>query len=531
MDNFLKKILRLGAGKKLGVYFARDSVSLVEVKDRSIVSYAQIPLSAAESVTPGQPLAEGAFSGGIQNAAAIEEALRKNKIKTKRVFLGLASQDQLIRSFQMLILGASEINLGIQFEVKKYIPFRTEDLAFDYQYRVNKKAGKMDVLFVAATRNNLDKYFASLNEAGLTVAAVEPASLSLLRILSLTKQLDVNTSFALVEVHDQKAEFTIIDKGFPCFSREITMAHVPGVSETAKVEESVVRGRLSSEIRVSLDYFRRQFLGGPVDKVLFLSKDFAMQEGLISGLSQDLGLPVERVELEKYPQLNNAQDLDILKAYALALKGSVKLNLTVDLAKKRLVQPALIEEGPKKIRQASLSISLIKWSVIAALGAAGLVWTLPQSKISKANAKLNQLRGELEGVLLPQLKGLTLEAGQSAKADYNSKIELIEKLLKSRFNLVPSLNVLPKAIERGLWLENLTISVRDGYVSLSLKGAVYLGGRAAEANAANDFYQALKRNPDFMRGLRNLELRSLSEGEVPVGKEKYTVTQFEISGS
>lgn len=512
------------AGKKLGIYFGKDALSMAEVDGKRITCQISLPFLEATSAPDASP-------DEIKLVAMIGGALRDNKIDAKKSYVGLSHKDQFIRGFQMLLLNKSEMDMGVLFEVKKYIPFKTEDLVFDYQRRMNKKTAKMDILFVAATRDSLDSHFSILNQVGLQAAAVEPASFALLRVLSLTKQLNPHASFALATVRGLDAEFTIIDKGFPCFSRDITFSQISGVSDTHKAEESAVRGRLASEIRVSLDYFRRQFSGNPVEKVLFLSKDFTLQEELILGLSEDLGLPVERVELENDPQVNNAHDLDMLKAYALALKDSVKLNLTVDLAKKKLIQP-IVEEAPKEIKEVALSINVIKWPLIAALGLAVLAFSSPQLKINKANTRLSQLRSEVEGILLPKFKGLTFEAWKSAKTDYNSKIEIIEKLVKSRFLLLtPSLNVLPGALEKGLWLQNIGMSIRDGRLSLSIKGAVYLGERDAEVDAANAFYKALKNNQDFMRGLRNLELKSLSESQMQVEKDKYAVTQFEISGS
>lgn len=503
---------------------------MAEVEAKRITSQVSLPLEAAGSAEAGVD--------EIKLVAMLGGALREHRIGAKRAFLGLSHRNQFIRGFQMLLLKKLEMNAGVLFEVKKYIPFKTEELVFDYQHRANKKTAKMDILFVAATRSSLEGHLSVLEQAGLKIAAVEPASFALLRILSLTQQLNPSASFALVSAMGMEAELTIIDRGFPCFSRDITLPQAPAASDAAKVEEpQALRGRLSSEIRVSLDYFRRQFSGSPVDKVLFLSKDFSRQEELVLGLSEDLGLPVERVALEKDPQTHNIKDLDMLKAYALALRDDVKLNLTVDLTKKKSFQP-VIEEAPKETKQLALNISainvarVIRWPSIAALGFVVLALVLPQPRLYKASARLSQLRQGLEGLLLPKFKGLTFESWKGAKADYESKIATIEKLVKSRFAFTPAMNVLPKALEQGLWLENINMGLRDGRASISIKGTVYLGERSSEAAAVNTFYKALKANKDFMRGLRSLELKSLSEGQSYAREgQQYTVTQFEISGS
>jgi hypothetical protein len=517
--------------KNLGIYFSKDTLSLVEVEGKRITCQVSLPLEQGGTAD--------AAVDEIKLAAVLGGALRERRISARKAFLGLSHRNQFIRGFQMLLLKQSEMNSGVLFEVRKYIPFKTEDLVFDYQRRVNKKAAKMDILFVAAARSSLDGYLSVLGQAGLKVAAVEPASFALLRILPLTQQLDPGASFALVSLKGIDAELTIIDKGFPCFSRDINLPQTKAAGDTNSDDEpQAVRGRLSSEIRVSLDYFRRQFSGSPVDKVLFLSKDFSRQEELVLGLSEDLGLPVERVALEKDSQAQSAKDLDMLKAYALALKGTVKLSLTVDLAKKKLLQP-VVEEAPKGVgrRQPALNMSatniarLIKWPLAAAIALAAAAFVLPQPKLHQAGARLSQMRQELEGSLLAKFKGLDPESWKNAKTDYQAKIETVEKLAKSRFAFTPSLNVLPVALREGLWLENVNMGMRDGRATVSIRGSAYLGERGAEVEAVNAFYKALKGNKDFMRGLRSLELKSLNEGQAYAGELQYTVTQFEISGS
>ena len=285
------------SGRKLGVYSCGEHINLVEVEGRHIVS--QVRLSFADISDQGVPPQQ-------RKAEVLKEALYNNKIRAKKVLLGLSGQEQFIRSFQMIMLSKSELNMGVQFEVKKYIPFRTDDLASDYQYRENKKLGKMDVLFVAVTKNSMDTHCASLKEAGLAVSAVEPASLALLRILSCLQQMDTTIAFALVVAHGLEAEVTIIDQGFPIFSREIKL---PAGSD---LDELSFRGRLANEIRVSLDYYRRQFTVPNIEKILFLSKNLPFLEGLITGLSEDLSIKVEPVVLEKDNEINRTERMFIL---------------------------------------------------------------------------------------------------------------------------------------------------------------------------------------------------------------------------
>ena len=90
----------------------------------------------------------------------------------------------------MLRLNKEELETGVQFEAKKYIPFKSEELISDYQHRVNKKTVKMDIFYVAAIKGVLERIIDALERCGLQVIGVEPAIFSLFRLLVMTKQFD-----------------------------------------------------------------------------------------------------------------------------------------------------------------------------------------------------------------------------------------------------------------------------------------------------------------------------------------------------
>lgn len=522
--------------EKLGLYFGSENISIVELAGAQLKRSLRIPLPQdikSQGLAPGASSA--AISSEVRLVALLSEALRNHHIEAKKTFLGLSNREQFIRGFQMLLLTRLEMDAGVLFEVKKYIPFKTEDLVFDYQRRSLKKSSKMDILFVATTRNGLEASQAVLNQAGLKIASAEPAALALLRILASTRQFDPKLSFGLVAMQAREAEFTIVTQGFPSFSREINLLPGSEALESAEVNpEKVLISRLSSEVRVSLDFFRRQFSGASVDKILFLSKNTPLQEQLILNLSQDLGLPVERVELEKDKQADSLEDLDGLRAYALALKDAFKLNLGIDLAKKKAFRPVVIEEPIEKTKPSAFNFTISripKRTVTIVLVMLALAYGLPISRINQADSKLAQLRKDTQAALLPALKGLDTEALKNRRENYISKINIIEKLVNSRARITPYWEALPAALKPGLWLENLSISISEGRQSISLRGAVYLENEDAELEAAHAFHRKLKDNPDFMRGLKNLELRYITKGQVRVGSENYGVIYFDISGS
>lgn len=507
---------------KIGIYFGRDYVSVIEVSGERIINQARLPLTPAGIGIKGQDKPTAAAAGAIPEVSLMQGLLKDNKIEARKAYLGLSNRDQFIRSFQTLLLSKTEMDTGIQFEAKKYVPFRIEDLAYDYQYRIDKKAAKMDILFVAATLVSLDSCVNTLVQAGLKVAAISPSSLALARLLLLTKQFDPKISFALLTVQNTEAEFTIIDRGFPYFSREIKLSETLGVLDISSVDPALLKGALVSEIRISLDYFRRQFSGSSIAKIMFLSKDIPGQEALIAGLNEDLGLEVEGVDLKKNGEAAKIEDLDMLKAYALALKDSCKINLTVDLNRRKYAQPILAEAE----KPAALNIRVIFRPLMLALALAGAVFIPTKIELDKLQQQIGGLRVEFEALVPPKLAGLPLDGLREKKSDYAAKLAALDALVSSRRTITPFWNILPAAVNKGLWLEDVDFQLKEGKLSLHIKGAVYLGEQSEEINAVRDFFQKLKDNPDFMKGLVNVELSSVSQAMV----KEYMVTTFEISG-
>lgn len=499
------------ANQKLGVYFGRNRINLVESCGTKVLNSIFVPADI---------LADKAKA-----IEAIQAAIKDNKIKAKKAVIGLANNDQFIRGFKMLLLNKEEMETGVQFEAKKYIPFKAEELISDYQRRVNKKTVKMDIFYVAAVKGVLEGIIEGLERCGLQVAGIEPAIFSLFRLLVMTKQFDLKSSLAILCVNNTEVEFAVIDKGFPCFSRDMRLAETP---EDTQTQGTAFLNKLSSEVRVSLDYFRRQFSseGSSVSKMLLFSKEIPGQEELIAGLRESLNLPIEKVKLENLKGIHDKiGDIDLLKAYALTLSGRVKINLTIDLSKKRSPQ-VISQEKATEEKTAALNYKNLQKPIALALAIAAAAYGLPQDRITKSKQRLNVLRMDAASAMPEKLKSASLDTLKQERQNYSYKISEIESLVQSYFKILPVCAYLPKALDKGLWLTDFSFTMKDGRRQLNIKGMVYLEDQDAEIAAVNQFLGRLKENQDFMKGFRALSLKSVSSGLV----EEYNITQFEITG-
>ena len=507
----------------------RDRVSAVETSGAHILKTASLNLP---KLAP-QPLTSGSRPGEDLNlwVEAIRGFIKENKFASKEAVVGLSGKDLFIRGFQMPLLARREIDSGINFEVKKYLPFRTEDLVFDYQYRLNKELNKTDVFYVAANRNSFDKYLSLFKDSGIRVRSIEGTGLSLFRLLWLTRQLDPKQTIMIINIQDgSDLEFSVLSMGFPCFSREIKLSQSqpsasPRGEPSADAAENASPERLSSEIRVFLDYFKRQFSVNSVDKIIFVAKSVPLD--LIADLNKNLGLNIQTLEQSGDAGLNALPDLDAFKAYAAALKGQVPVNLTADLFRRLSRQTVIISKEKTAVPALpQLDFSLFKRPLIFGLILIGLAYGFSLPEQMDAANNLRQIKSQEQESLTKDLKGLDLKALRAKIGEGRKKLTLIKDLTSSRMHIIPYFNLLPRSVQDGLWIEGLDISLKDKSLALRMNGISCLGDEVGESAAVKDFLAGFKNNRDLPVDLNNLEIVSIRGNTV--GAHKMTV--FEISG-
>jgi len=525
--NLLKNKI-LGSRNRLGIYFGRDRISAVEISGSHILKTASLDLPKLSQSLSGSASAQD-FSGWI---GAVKGFIEENKFTDRDAVLGLSGKDLFIRGFQMPLLARREIDSGINFEVKKYLPFRTEDLVFDYQYRLNKELNKTDVFYVAANRNNFDKYISLFKDSGIRVRTMESAGLSLFRLLWRTRQFDLKQTIMIMTVQDDMdLEFSVFSAGFPCFSREIKLSQAqpsasPRGEPSADAAENASPERLSSEIRVFLDYFKRQFSVNSVDKIIFAAK--SVQMDLIANLNKNLGLNIQTLEQSGDAELNALPDLDAFKAYAAALKGQVPMNLTADLSRRLSRQTVIISKEKTAVPALpQLDFSLFKRPLIFGLILIGLAYGFSLPEQISAASNLRQIKSQEQESLTKELKGLDLKALRAKIGQGRKRLALIKEMASSRAYLTPFLNLLPRGVQDGLWIEGLDVLLKDKSFVLRVSGAACSGDAAKDSALVKDFLSGLKNSGDLLAGLNGLEIVSVRGDTFGVNK----VSVFEISNA
>lgn len=502
----------MGSGGKLGIYFGLNGLNIAEVKDRKLTGRYFSPYLQAGNE---EILDSGNVSHEIKATAALQKMLRDNKIEQREAFVSLPSSEFIIRSFSMPLLAKDEISSAVEFEIRKYIPFKLEELIFDYQVSqfVEGKAKKTKVLFIGIKRNILEKYIYILQQTELRILSLEPHAISLLRLLLMKRYFSANHTAVVVDINLNEGTIMIVEQGLPFLIRDFKLMAATLSAFTPEADNGY--SHLLNEIRVSLEYYRRQKPKGSINKMLLLGEgDF---KKWFDNLAGELKVSTANLSIEEVLGIKDSSEDGLLVAFGVGLTNSMKTPITVDLAKKRFRQEvgisrALIEEA--------LPLGMMIRSVVMALVFMALVSSFNLLKVIKLNTELINLRkagGDLN--LLPE------EDLKSKIASYDRKISAIQEA--TTLNLISQkIITIPSLMPEGVWLTALSIKFDNpDFKSVAFKGIVLAQDANIELNLINKFILNLKESANINKDFKKISLVSATQSQT----EEPGGTSFEVN--
>jgi len=304
-----KNILSVFNPKKVvGLYVGQDTVDLVVLKSGiggpKLIKFGQTPIYPKKDqyggeITPESHVdrVDAASQGSLPKKdktkeehiiEAIKKVFVENDVKPGNVITAIPSEETMVRYFQMPKIPKQERFAAINFEAKRYIPFRMEEVVSDFQVLPSKAVqNSMDVVFVAVKRNTLEQYLNILNAAGLKVLMMESAPFSLMRAFNAAQQIDAKANTAIVDINFDALNINILRNGVPYIIRDITLFEItPKDKSFEPVFEKIL-----AEIKLSFDFYEKQFPSEVIDKIIIYSK--VPLENWHEIVGKELQIPVE----------------------------------------------------------------------------------------------------------------------------------------------------------------------------------------------------------------------------------------------
>lgn len=504
---------------ELGIYFGPKAIDVTETKGKKLMNNLQISLLGIA----GNELEEK-VPAEIKLVASFNDAFRRNRIEAKEACLCLSGKDLIIRTFEIPVLPKEELQSAILFEAKKYIPFRVEELISDYQVELDRLSRTNTVLFMGIKKDTYDKYFSILNQLNMKVNSIEYSGFSVLRLLKLAGVGNSGVIGVLCfDSHVQdEINFTVLDNGFPLFSRDINLSSAPEDLDPSGASASPSPDKLKAEVRVSLDYYHRKFVAKPIKNMFVISSPDWRQE--LEVFMNDLGLPSRFIDFSRLLNKPLAFSSGFVKSYSAAISRAVstniKLNLIGSWERSLKPKPSVSPDLLSLFKSIKLDYRLIAAALLICIGSFifGIYQNIP-------------LRQDLDIVIKKRVN----VAKVSPEASYDTLVGIIvnhkktldnlDNLIKKQLYVTEVLGAIPRALPKGVWLKKLSLNKREEEVELSLEGMSYLGDSNDEYQAVNKFYSNLKDNPEFTKYFTDINITSIDH----IQFAKAMVTSFFIS--
>ncbi|MDD5356352.1 MAG: pilus assembly protein PilM [Candidatus Omnitrophica bacterium] len=515
----------------VGIFLGPQGLSIVEtaitgkVKNFIYSPYPKDITRPSGAAVPRDNIFNVFLDNEVEIVAFMQRALRESRVNmdNSSFVVCVPNRDLIVRFFEIPPVPRKDIKATISFEIKKYIPFKTEDITYDYQIFSQKNI--IEVLFAGMKNEDIKKYNSVLSQIRANISAIEPSQFALFRLLKVKKIISNKEAVVVAELEKGEGVISIIDNGIPCFSRDIKIS---AGEETQPVDAESVSFRIINEIRVSIDYFRRQFLKKGVDRIIILSKEES--KDLINTFNRELGMPVQHKSPDDILGIREEHSLSLAKAAGASLRINKHSSLFINLAKTRKSSASsLLSPGdmlsavfgdiidiPKP-----LIIKTLSFALVALLG----IFMWGNYRLKPINEEIYSQSREISSILTADLKDLDNSVLENLRNKDKEKLAAYRSVFIKEFLLGEKLEVLTELLPEGVWLEALSFDRPGKYINL--RGVVYNKNDNEAQQAPYVLISNLKSSPTFSNKVGNISVKSLRSSI----EKDYKVIRFELEGA
>lgn len=302
----------------IGVDIGSRTITVAEVKAgrgrTSVTNFGGVEL-------PSDVVREGEILDIPAVAEALRELVGTAKLKSKKVWLGVANQRVVVRQVDLPAMDDKELRASLRYQVQEYIPIPVEEAELDVHvvsnYTADDGAEMQRLLLVAGHRDMVSAHVEAATEAGLKPIGIDLNPFAVLRAMGDDSTFGQGNQ-VLVDIGAGVTNIVVHEQGIPTFVRilvmggdQITEAVAAGMSVSREEAEAAKRaavigatgdvaGRIVSEqadafvdeVRSSLDYYQAQAGSSRLAGVI-LTGGGSLLRGLSDRMASSVRLPVE----------------------------------------------------------------------------------------------------------------------------------------------------------------------------------------------------------------------------------------------
>jgi len=506
----------------VGLALRVDAVEVVEARKTfggaQLLNQARVPISGQDDA---------------QVIAAIQAAVQALQNPKAPVHVTLPEHEVLLRYFTLPHLPRSEWVTAIQFEARKYIPFKIEDVVWDFHAIGDRDAKTLSVVFAAVRFDTLTKVQGWLEAAGVRAAVIEPPWFSLARLADTSRKPSGEQFTALVDLEARGAHLAIVRDQLPYLGRDLNLGPADGSGVTAARSE-----KLLTELRFSFDFFAREHPSASIGRVLLFGDPETVSVWCTT-LAPHLPCPVEAGLPPLRSPRGEPMDLGFSLAASTALRGWKISAPALDFARPTSVKEPARAKGPSLpiFDRLNLDPDFIQdmakpLGLQAGLAVAGLaaLMLMGHQQVAKTRQQVNAAIQAFSDVGWG-LKQKSREELETLKPKIEERLAFLQKAMSGSVLISEKLTGLAGALPDGVWLEmisyhNALDSAGQGQPSLTLNGACFLPNRN-ELEVISQFAQRVKQDQKFLRGFGSTQLGQIAQ--MTDGQDQTAFRTFQLN--
>ncbi len=203
----------------VGVDIGTSSIKVCQIRESrrslSLAKAGYIPL-------PSQTVVDGHIMNGGVVVEALNKVFQDNRIRQRDVAVSVSSQTMIIRKVSLPLMSSADLVEHIPWEAKQHIPFDLKDVYFDYEVLKRRpERGQMDVLLVAAKKEEVNDFLNVFREAKLKPAVIDLSSFTVHNVFEMTRGLPEDQSIAVINIGAAFSSLLVLVQGVMTFTRDI----------------------------------------------------------------------------------------------------------------------------------------------------------------------------------------------------------------------------------------------------------------------------------------------------------------------
>ena len=304
----------------IGLDIGSSAIKMVQLKESKrgfqLLNFGSVQL-------PPEAIIDGALMNSTVIVSTIRELIQSQRIRHKETGIAISGHSVIIKKIPVPTMTDDELEEQIHWEAEQHIPFDINDVEIDYEVLTRRDdQGQMDILLVAAKKDEINDYTSVARESKLNPLVVDIDAFALQNAYEMNYGADPNETVALLNIGASLTTINILQGGVTMFTRDMASGGngiteeiqkqlgvsfeeaeayktggIGGEATDVVPEEvhSIVRQvveSLAGEIQRSLDFYLATSAGGDVDRI-FVVGGTARLRSLVQAIEDRARVPVD----------------------------------------------------------------------------------------------------------------------------------------------------------------------------------------------------------------------------------------------